>query len=315
MQLSARQIEQFEESGFIIVENALDDADIDPVIAEYEVHIDRRARELLADGKITQLHEEAPFDKRLALICEESMDIYPEMDIYRLRAKSAFEFLGNPNLLDIVEGIVGPEITCNPVQHLRAKLPTRLMSGPFGHVAAWHQDMGVILDESDPHLILTVWLPMTDSTLENGCLQILPRTHGKGLLEHIKVEGTGTVIVDHEMPDIEPLVLEMEKGSVLLMDKQIPHRSTENRSNGIRWSMDLRYQKPGTPSGRSFYPDFVVRSGSNPDSVLTDHGEWVRMWEKALDAEALAEKEGRKIEHHRWQEDTTTALSNPRATS
>lgn len=307
MQLSAAQIEQFEENGFLIVENALDDADIDPVIADYEGHIDRRARQLLAEGKITQLHEEAPFDKRLALICDESMDIYPEMDIYRLRAKAAFEFLGNANLLDIVEGIVGPEITCNPAQHLRAKLPTRLMSGPLGHVAAWHQDMGVVLGESDPHFILTVWVPMTETNLENGCLQILPRTHGKGLLEHVRIPGTGTVIADQEMPDTEPLVLEMEKGSVLLMDKQIPHRSTANRSSGIRWSMDLRYQKTGTPSGRPFYPDFAVRSRSNPDSILTDHGEWVRLWERALDAEALAEKEGRIIEHHRWHENAAAA--------
>ena len=307
MQLSARQIEQFEESGFLIVENALDDADIDPVIADYEEHIDRRAHELLAEGKITQLHEGAPFDKRLALICEESTDIYPEMDIYQLRAKAAFEFLGNERLLDIVEGIVGPEISCNPAQHLRAKLPTRLMPGPVGHVAGWHQDMGVVLDESDPHFILTVWLPMTDATVENGCLQILPRTHGKGLLDHVRITGTGTIIADDEMPDVEPLVLEMEKGSLLLMHKQIPHRSTENRSSGIRWSMDLRYQKTGTPSGRPFYPDFVVRSRSDPDSALTDHGEWVRMWEEALDAEALAAKEGRKVEHHRWQEEPAAA--------
>jgi phytanoyl-CoA hydroxylase len=138
MRLSVTQIEQFQENGFLIVENALDDADIDPVIAEYEVHIDRRARELLAAGKITELHEGALFDRRLALICEQSMDIYPELDIYQLRAKAAFEFLSNRNLLDIVEGIVGPEITCNPAQHLRAKLPSRLMSGPLGHVASWH---------------------------------------------------------------------------------------------------------------------------------------------------------------------------------
>ena len=302
MQLSATQIEQFKEDGFLVVDNALDDADIDPVIAAYEEHIDRRARELLAEGKITQLHEEAPFDERLALICDECMDIYPEMDIYRLRSKAAFEFLGNANLLDLVEGIVGPEITCNPVQHLRAKLPTRLTSGAVGHVAAWHQDMGVVLDESDPYFILTVWLPLTPTNLENGCLQILPRTHGNGLLEHETKSGVGTVIVDEQMPDIEPLVLEMEKGSVLLMDKQIPHRSTANQSGGIRWSMDLRYQKTGTPSGRPIYPDFVVRSRSNPDSVLTDHSEWVRLWEEALEVEAQAAREGRKFQHHRWQD-------------
>ena len=102
--------------------------------------------------------------------------------------------------------------------------------------------------------------------------------------------------LEEAMPDVEPLTLPMEKGDVLLMNKEIPHRSTPNNTDTVRWSMDLRYQKTGTPTGRPFYPDFVVRSRSNPDSVLTDHGEWARMWEEALAAEA-----SRGAKHHRWE--------------
>ena len=88
--------------------------------------IDRRARELQAVGKLSRLYEDEPFDRRLACICRETMELYPEMDIMHHRGKAAFDFLRNAHLLDLVERFVGPEITCSPIQHLRAKLP----SGP-----------------------------------------------------------------------------------------------------------------------------------------------------------------------------------------
>ena len=54
MRLSEAQLGQFKEDGFLLVRNALDDGDIDPVIAEYEAYIDRRAAELLAEGKVVK---------------------------------------------------------------------------------------------------------------------------------------------------------------------------------------------------------------------------------------------------------------------
>ena len=67
----------------------------------------------------------------------------------------------------------------------------------------------------------------------------------------------------------------MDKGDLLLMHKAMAHRSTLNKTDEVRWSMDLRYQQTGTPSGRPYYPDFAVRSRSNPASVLTYYDQLV----------------------------------------
>ncbi len=296
MQLSADQLEQFDHEGFILIEDALEDSDLDPVIQEYEEHIERRAQQLLEANKISQLYADEPFERRLACICRENTEIYAEMDIMHFRGRASFEFLHNKNLLDMVEGLVGPEITCSPIQHTRAKLPTYLTSGRGGdaHVAAWHQDAGVTWEEADPFFILTVWLPLVEATPENGCLQIIPRRHGTGLMQHISRAGVGTMITEEEMPESEPLILPMHKGSVLLMHKEIPHRSTPNNTEGVRWSMDLRYQETGTPTGRPFHPDFVARSRSNPDAELRDYDKWCRQWIESLENYAGASA-------HRWQ--------------
>ncbi len=285
MRLNDRDIAQFNEEGYLLVRGALGDRDLDPVIAEYEAYIDHRAEQLLAESKISHTYADQPFDRRLASICSENSEIYPELDIMQLRGRACFEFLGNDNLLDLIEGLIGPEITCSPIQHVRPKLPVGLTpGGSDAHEVPWHQDAGVTWEEADPYFILTVWLPLVSATVEKGCLEIIPRTHGRGLWQHQSKRGVGTTIVDEAMPEEEGIILPMEKGDVLLMHKEIPHRSKANFSNSIRWSMDLRYQKTGTPTGRPFQPDFPVRSAEDPDSVLRDYDEWCRRWEAALSA-------------------------------
>ena len=295
MGLTPQQLDHFNAEGYLLLRGALHDQDLDPVIQEYEAHIDRRAQELLAQNKLTQTHADQPFNHRLAHICAENSEIYPELDIMHLRGRASFKFLRNPRLLDLIESLVGPEITCSPIQHVRAKLPVGLTpEGSDPHVAPWHQDAGVTWAEADPHFILTVWLPLTAATPDNGCLQIIPRLHGQGLRDHHTKAGQGLILV--EIPDAEVITLPMEKGDLLLMHKEIPHRSTVNNSDSVRWSMDLRYQKTGTPTGRPFYPDFVARSRANPTDELTDYEQWCRLW-----IEGLEEGRRLKVSAHRWQ--------------
>jgi len=295
MSLNQAQLLQFQESGFLLLEDALTDQDLDPIIDEYEAYIDWRAHQLLSEDKISQLYSHQPFEQRLVSICRENNEIYSELDIMYLRGKASFQFLKNPNLMKIVSSIIGPEITCSPIQHIRAKLPTGLApDGSDAHVAPWHQDAGVTWPEADPYFILTVWFPLVQATEENGCLQIIPSLQKQGLLRHHSQVGVGTTIVDEELPDQTILTLPMQKGSLLLLNKEIPHRSTPNQSGTVRWSVDLRYQKTGTPTGRPFHPDFVVYSESSPHSVLNDYNTWQQMWIQALE-------KSRGVQPHRWQ--------------
>ena len=149
MQLTELHIQRFEEEGYLVLENALKDFDLDPVVDEYEEYIDRLASQWLAEGKIGSLHDDEPFETRLVRLCEQNLEraagANELLDLYRFRGKRTFEFLRNDNLLDLVEGLVGPEIICSPIQHLRAKMPTAMPPGSGGerHVAPWHQDAGV----------------------------------------------------------------------------------------------------------------------------------------------------------------------------
>ena len=78
---------------------------------EYTAFVDRRAREMQAEGKIEDLYEDEPFERRIWRISSECLDLYGELDIMKMRGKSMFDFLRNDNLMDVVESLVGPEIT------------------------------------------------------------------------------------------------------------------------------------------------------------------------------------------------------------
>jgi len=97
MSLNQAQLLQFQESGFLLLEDALTDQDLDPIIDEYEAYIDWRAHQLLSEDKISQLYSHQPFEQRLVSICRENNEIYSELDIMYLRGKASFQFLKNPN--------------------------------------------------------------------------------------------------------------------------------------------------------------------------------------------------------------------------
>ena len=292
--LSSKQLEQFQRDGYLVIENCLTPADLAPVIAEYSAYIERRAQELCAAGKLTQPFADEPFARRLAALAAETGELYPELDIMHLRGQATFAFLHNPQILAMAEALIGAEISCSPIQHLRPKLPNGLTPrGSDPHVVHWHQDAGVMWPEADPYFVLTLWIPLVDATPANGCLRIIPGVQQAGLLPHRTKPGLGTAIHGDLLARRPVVTLPMRKGSVLLMHKHTPHSSGRNTTNEVRWSMDLRYQATGTPTGRPFHPAFVVRSQRDPTTVQTDYADWCRQWERAL-----AQSAGVRV--HRW---------------
>ena len=107
---------------YLLLRGALADADLDPVIAEYEQHIDRRAQALLAEGKISGLYADEPCTAGSRRSVANATRSTRTSTSSTSAGRASFEFLRSDRLLDVVAGLVGSEITCSPVQHTRAKL-------------------------------------------------------------------------------------------------------------------------------------------------------------------------------------------------
>ena len=296
--LTAAQRSQFNEEGYLVVENVLDpSAEIQSVLDEYAEVLDGIAENLHREGAIRSKHAGLSLNDRLIAICAESGRNFPQHFDFSLPQKdlrrdtpihvgpAVFRTLTSPRLLDLVEDLIGPEIFSNPVQHIRFKLPPHAVQKtglPNALVTKtpWHQDNGVILPEADEATILTVWLPLTRATIENGCLEVVPRSHRQGLNDHCPTN-MGLTIPERLVAVQQALPLPMRPGSILLMTQRTVHCSLENETTDeVRISMDLRYQPIGQPSGRpAFAPaGFIARSATRPDTVLRDPAVWAAHW-------------------------------------
>jgi hypothetical protein len=77
--LSVEQVEQFHTEGFLLVEDLFDpEADLAPILAEYECVLDTLAGDLYEQGLIASRYEELPFSDRLIRIYEESGTVHPQ---------------------------------------------------------------------------------------------------------------------------------------------------------------------------------------------------------------------------------------------
>jgi ectoine hydroxylase-related dioxygenase (phytanoyl-CoA dioxygenase family) len=147
----------------------------------------------------------------------------------------------------------------------------------------WHQDLATVMPEADGTDMLTVWIALTEANATNGCLLLAPRSHHRGLVTHCHEPGSNysRQAIPESLVGEERIVLEMNAGDVLFMHKATMHASLPNLSEDIRWSVDLRYQPVGQPTGRPWFPGFVARSRTGTNEVLTSAEQWRATWDEA----------------------------------
>lgn len=309
--LSAEQLERFETEGYLVVEDLLSPETLTAVQAEYAAKMDELYAQWQAEGRVPVAKPGMGFWEKLDHCYTGGFDWYQPFDISLPHADithetpmhhgpAVFQMATEPGILNVVEQLIGPEITSNPIQHVRIKPPERAVARDEirAHVVAtdWHQDQGVTLESADQTQMVTVWIAITDATVENGCLQVLPGPEKELLAHCTKAQ---TAISPHAMPDRAPVPAPVKAGGGVIFHPLTPHSSLSNTTDGYRWSFDLRYNVTGQNTGRPQFPDFVARSKANPASELRDWQAWRQMWEEARATLAVSEH----IPQHRWPTD------------
>lgn len=311
--LDTHQIDFFQRYGYLVVDDVLDQNTVlDPVRAEYATLLDGLITHWQAAGILPELPENLDFYDKLKYCYEAGCDWFQPMDIslpgdeVQLDTPmhfgpAVFDMITNKRLLDIAECLIGPELTSNPIQHVRLKPPVPDLRNDEirAHIAAtdWHQDRGVAHDEADATDMITMWIAVSDATEENGCLQVIPQSPDARLLPHCAK--TQTAIADGFIDRKDAKPLPVRSGGVVIFHPLTPHSSLDNHSDAFRWSFDIRFNKTGQPTGRAHFPDFVARSRTQPATVLQDWQIWRNLWEEArknLSAQT-------HIPIHRWNSD------------
>jgi hypothetical protein len=282
MALTQAQVDQYFEDGFVIVEDLFTPAELQPVMEEIEGIVDDLAERLYAAGKITDKHADLDFFHRLTALEAEHKGSAVLIHINGWLGPRLARLWSSPRLLDIVEQFIGPDIAGHPVWNIRSKTPdTRLMTVP------WHQDTAYLDAGSEKTLQPTAWIPFLDANAINGGLQVLRGGHRPGAVAPHRLENTVgdskswyLYIDEANLPPGEIVTCEMKLGSVLFLNQLIPHRSLENRSDKIRWSVDLRYQDPKQPSGDDSGAGVIVMRKADDPAFTVDWDTWAEAQRK-----------------------------------
>jgi ectoine hydroxylase-related dioxygenase (phytanoyl-CoA dioxygenase family) len=149
------------------------------------------------------------------------------------------DFCRDPALLDVVEGILGPDLDCFLSQFI--------FKNPGALGQPWHQDAFYFPFDRGPQV--GVWLAVTAATHDNGPLWVLPGSHREPVHDVVRdrrehANFAYVEIVDHDMSTAHPVL--MEPGDLLVFHSQLMHKSTDNGSQRRRAAMVYHYGQTGT---------------------------------------------------------------------
>lgn len=162
-----------------------------------------------------------------------------EFDTPHFKDERLLEFLRSDDVLDIVQELIGPNIGLWS-SHFICKEPF------VGRRTPWHEDSAYWNGRFDRlDKIVTIWLAITNSTTENGCMGVIPGTHKNGFSEYTSVDAktnTFDLEIKPDLVDLDKVVwFELNKGECSIHDARIIHGANANNSPHKRCGYTMRY--------------------------------------------------------------------------
>jgi ectoine hydroxylase-related dioxygenase (phytanoyl-CoA dioxygenase family) len=234
MPLTAAEIEQFHEQGYLVREDLVPPDWLVQIRAELEGLHERMVRETPPEVHVSW---ESDVDPALQGRIKQLMHaerISPTID----------RLLRSDHVLEIVEALIGPEIAL-----YHCKLLMKAARG--GTVTPWHQDYAYWVAEDNRPLMLNCMFQIDGSSQENGCLQVVPGSHRRGLMTHDRQGKVFSVFLPgyfQPRPDAVPLPL--RAGSAVFFGPMIIHGSDANHSDQERRACTIAYNVTGNGKGR-----------------------------------------------------------------
>jgi ectoine hydroxylase-related dioxygenase (phytanoyl-CoA dioxygenase family) len=228
--LTESQVAQFREDGYVRAGKLLDDAQTESLRSEY----DRIFAEARSDGRFRNLASDASDDDdansgtkgqmlQITQMCERSL-------LFR-------RLLFDDRILDIVEDLIGPNIQLFHDQALYKPAHN-------GEAVFWHQDNAYW--QCFPAQLVSCWLTLDDVDVDNGAMQVIPRSHLKAV-EHHKSEDSSVLFdIGGEVDPSNAIVVDLPAGGAMFHHCQTLHYTQPNRTDRQRRAFAIHFMPPGT---------------------------------------------------------------------
>lgn len=166
-----------------------------------------------------------------------------------VRGSRAFlDLARDPEIVELVSGVLGEDVIlwgchvfCKPAVE--------------GYETPWHQDGHYW--PIRPLATCTAWVALEHSTVENGCLRVIPRSHAERRLHgHLHEERTDLTLNQRlaHVDEAAAVDIELQPGEMSLHDVYMIHGARANTSGRRRTGAALRYMPSTSVFERDLRP-------------------------------------------------------------
>jgi non-heme Fe2+,alpha-ketoglutarate-dependent halogenase len=165
---------------------------------------------------------------------------YTVMTQTHMLLRWVFRMVSHPNVLDAVEGVLGPNIIVWSSQWF-PKMP-----GDRTYIS-WHQD--ATYWGLHPPNVTTAWIALSESCPENGCMRVIPGTHHGPLLPQVETYAQDNALsrgqeIAVKVEESRAVDLVLKPGEMSLHHIGIVHGSNANKSEKPRIGLAVRFITP-----------------------------------------------------------------------
>lgn len=231
------QIAFFRREGFLVLRNTLTQQELD----ELDLEVERMVRDQATLPRI-----------------REGFDLEPQQDATRQTptfrkiggisnlSEPFCKLMRHPRIMDTLCAVMGP--TVELYRDVIMMKPRRV-----GREKPWHQDS--VYWPWNPMDLISGMTALDDATPENGCLQVIPRSH----LKEIQHYGKELQIDLDEQFQRQTYYVPLKAGDTLLFHSLLLHASEPNTSELDRRVVIYSYKTPGLK---------FIGKGEAPSSIL-----------------------------------------------
>jgi len=208
--INQRQVEQFQQDGYCVVEGLFSKGEIDEIEVFFEEFKTKGFK--IYDGG-TEYHETDPTKRQVRA-----------MHPHRY-AQKAQDWLIHPEVAEVLEVLLGrPALAVQSMYYFKP---------PGAKGQGMHQDNFYLV--SAPTTCIAAWTAIDAATIDNGCLYVAPGSHRRDIFCPNKAMNEpwmeyGDSHINPFPRDLKPVPVEVPRGSTMFFGGNLVHGSGPNRT-------------------------------------------------------------------------------------
>lgn len=249
--MSSEKVKQFKKDGYLIIKDFFDKETLSLIYREARTLFAHQIERVL--GKKVDIDNTNEFETAMFELFNADFNTFVNTGKQTQHLISLHSLGVKPEIVELLHelGLEMPSIAVRPSMQFNSRYLSK--SGSHWKLGA-HQDWRTGQGSLDS---VVFWFPLIDCDEALGSLQVIPSSHKYGLLKADDNGYTGTIQEDINEEDF--VQTEFEQGDLLVFSAFLIHRSGNNVTKNIRWSIQFRYNNmfEGTFKERGFPMTYI----------------------------------------------------------